>query len=116
MVYSMCGAQDRKEEETPANQQSKEAPRRWKLWREWRFWGGWSVGERFNFLLLIFTAIYAATSIFQYRLARQSLRVTERAYIEIHNVALEPAVASVGQITMVIQVTNTGRTPARSSR
>jgi len=78
----------------------------------WRFWENWSNIERFNFLLLLFTATYAATSIFQYRLTRQALHITERAYIQVHGVALEPAVASAGPVTITILVKNTGRTPA----
>jgi hypothetical protein len=107
----MCSTEDPKTEEPPTTTESEKTAQ-WKIWEDRRFWSNWSVGERFNFLLLIFTAVYSATSIFQYRLAKRSLRVTERAYIEVHDISLDPAIASVGPITMVIRVKNTGRTPA----
>lgn len=78
----------------------------------WNFWKDWSTIERFNCLLLVFTGVYALISILQYRLTRQAIHVTERAYLQVHAIALEPAVASVGPIRVTILVKNTGRTPA----
>jgi hypothetical protein len=46
-------------------------------------------------------------------LTREALHVTERAYIDVRGIALEPSgIVSVGKFTMVVLIKNAGRTPA----
>ena len=92
-----------------------------------RFWSDYEPIEKFNLMLVIFTGIYSAISLGSFYIARgdlavarESMRVSERPYVEMENNAVDPSGPKFefvtepnGQPELNIWFYNSGNTPAR---
>src|SRR5438105_2821927 len=76
-----------------------------------RFWRDWEPTEKFTFVIAIFTVVYSLITLGLYLIARDTMRVDQRAWIAPLRFLLSAEPEEGKEITLTFWYNNTGKTP-----